>query len=293
MTGTVHARGKYEYEKLPGTNISSLKVLRKSPKHYRHYLENGRKSTRSLELGTAAHIAILEPERFLKEFALWDKKDDEGKTKARRGAEWKAFESANESKTIIRSDEYDLAIDIKDAVRADRVAMKYLAFGKPEVALTWNDEHTGMACKGRLDWLTEADGGPCIVDLKGTRDPNPIWFSRDCARLDYHLQMAFYGDAIEAITGEVPRVVVVAVEMAPPHDVVTYIVPEEVLEVGRDAYRQLLEQLRDCTKINSWLGYGGGEERTLSLPLWAMPNEDQDISGLDLDWSQNNEQEAG
>lgn len=281
MTGTIHARGKYRYEELPGTNISSLKVLRKSPKHYRHYLENGRKATRALELGTAAHIAILEPERFLKEFALWDKKDDEGKTKARRGAEWKAFESANESKTIIRSDEYDLAIAIKDAVRADRVAMKYLAFGKPEVALTWNDEHTGMACKGRLDWLTEADGGPCIVDLKGTRDPNPIWFSRDCARLDYHLQMAFYGDAIEAITGEVPRVVVVAVEMAPPHDVVTYIVPEEVIEIGRDAYRQLLETLKDCTARNQWLGYGNGEEKTLTLPAWAAP-EEEGLEGLGL-----------
>lgn len=281
MSAVIHPRGKYDYGKLPGANISSLKVLRKSPKHYRHYLENGRKATRSLELGTAAHVAILEPERFLREFALWDKKDDEGKTKQRRGKAWEEFQSANDGKTIIRSDEYDLAIAIKDAVRADRVAMKYLAFGRPEVAITWEDEYTGMPCKGRVDWLTEIDGGPCLVDLKGTRDPSPIWFSRDCARLDYHLQMAFYADAIEAATGEVPRVVVVAVEMAPPHDVVTYIVPADVIEIGRDAYRQLLETLRDCTASGTWHGYGGGEEKQLVLPAWAAPDdENADDLGL-------------
>lgn len=293
MTGAIHVRGKYEYEALPGANISSLKVLRKSPLHYRHYLENGGKATRAKDLGTAAHIAVFEPERFLREFVLWDKKnDDSDKTKARRGKEWEEFKAAHPSKTIIRRDEYDLAIAVKDAVRADRVAMRYLAVGRPEVALTWQDEETGMACKGRVDWLTDADGGPCIVDLKSCRDPTPTWFSRDCAKLDYHLQMAFYADGIEAITGKEPRIVVVSVETSPPHDVVTYIVPAEVVEVGRDAYRQLLELLRDCTAANEWPGCGGGEERTLQLPMWAMPSDD-DISGLDLDWSQNNEQEAG
>lgn len=294
LTGVIHQRGKYEYAKLPGANISSLKVLRKSPKHYRHYLEHGRPPTRSLEIGNAGHIAVFEPERFLREFVLWEETDKSGKTKARRGSVWEDFKAEAEAagKQVIRRDEYDLAIDIKDAVRADRVAMRYLGFGRPEVGITWSDEYTGMACKGRVDWLTDVDGGPCIVDLKGTRDANPTWFSRDCARLDYHLQMAFYADGVEAATGRVPRVVVVAVEMAPPHDVVTYIVPDDVIEIGREAYRQLLETLRDCTASGEWPGYGGSDERILALPHWAVPG-DEDISELDLDWSRNNEQEAG
>jgi hypothetical protein len=63
---------------------------------------------------------------------------------------------------------------------------------------------------------------------------------------------------------------------------VTYIVPEDVLEIGRDAYRQLLETLRDCTEKKQWFGHGGGIEQQLQLPRWAVPDEGDDSDGLGL-----------
>jgi hypothetical protein len=281
----LYQRGKFDYSSLPGINITSLKELARSPLHYRHRLENPRAATKSLELGTVSHVAVLEPEQFLREYVLWDAKTDDGeKTKPRRGKAWEAFQEQHAGKKIIRSDEYDVAISLRDAVRADPVAMKYLAMGRPEVAMTWTDEHTGLACKGRVDWVTHVEGIDCIVDLKGTRNASPSSFARDCARLNYHLQLAFYADGYEQATGKTPRVVVVAVEFEPPHDVVTYIVPAEVTELGQDEYRKLLERYSECAGNKSWPGCGDGAEKILQLPAWATPT-DEDISDLDLDWS--------
>jgi hypothetical protein len=283
MTGAkLYQRGKFNYSELTGINITSLKEMGRSPLHFQHRLANPRDATRSLELGTIGHIAVLEPERFLREYVLWDEKTEKGdKTAPRRGEKWTKFQEQHTGKEIVRADEYDLAIAMRDAVRADAVAMKYLAMGRPEVAMTWSDEHTGLACKGRVDWVTRVEDVDCIVDLKGTRDASPLWFSRDCARLGYHLQLAFYADGYEAATGKTPRVVVVAAEFAAPHDVVVYIVPADVIEIGRDEYRKLLERYRECAEQKHWPGVGDGLEKVLALPAWALPDDD-DTSDLGL-----------
>lgn len=282
--GRILYRGEYDYPTLDGTSITLLKEMLKSPKHYRYRQKFSRFASPSMSKGTTTHIAVLEPERFLKEYAIWDSKDEEGKTKQRRGKVWEAFQEQHSGKTIVKSDEYDEAIAIRDAVRKDTVAMKYLAMGDPEVALSWNDEHTGMLCRGRADWLATVDHELCIVDLKTTRDASPLWFSRDCAKYSYHLQLAYYADAIERATGKAPKTVVVAVESMAPYDVVTYLVPEDVLDIGREAYRTLLERLKWCQERNEWPGQGEMMERYLTLPSWCIPEEDG-VEGLELDWS--------
>lgn len=286
MTGKLYTRKECQYGSLPGVHITGLKEMRRSPKHFKHRLEHPREPSAAMELGTATHIAILEPERFLREFALWNATDAEtGKTRQRRGAAWDEFCKLNAGRTIIRDEEYEQSIALRDAVRADPLAMKYLAMGRPEIAMTWTDSHTGVECVGRLDWDTRVDKHPAIVDVKTTRNAGEFWFSRDVARLDYHLQLAYYSDGYEAAIGKAPRVVVIAVESAPPHDVVTYIVPDDVLDIGRVAYRELLEKYKACADAGEWPGQQGGEEeKYLALPAWAVPEEENDDMG-DLDWS--------
>jgi hypothetical protein len=284
MTGRLYTRKECAYSELKGVHITGLKELRKSPKHYQHRLNHPRKTTNSLGFGNAVHVAVLEPERFIRDFALWHGKHPEGGTRPRNGKAWDEFKLLNSGRTIIRDEEYDEAIAFKDAVRQDPVAMKYLATGRAEVAMTWTDNETGIECVGRVDWETKVDKHPAVVDLKSARDCGETWFTRDAAKLDYHLQLAFYADGYKSITGKQPRMVVVAVESAPPYDVVTYIVPEEVLEVGRDAYHELLVKFKACTDSGEWPGQGGSEEKILSLPAWAVPEEESDDMA-DLDWS--------
>ena len=283
IKGRLYYRGDADYWDIPGVNFSTLKELRRSPKHYRYRLEHPREATPSMSLGTAAHIATLEPDRFLREFCLWTERKDNGDMWPRRGPKWEAFLAANGGKKVISEEEYERAIALSRAVREDETAMRYLGFGKPEVAMTWRHDGTGLDCKGRVDWVTKADGGPCIVDLKSTRNADPHWFARDVAKMDYHLQLAFYADGFEAATGVGPRVVVVAVETAPPYDVVTYIVPPDVIEIGREAYTEALERLVECRRTKEWPGHGGDGEKILTLPAWAVPDEDDDLTSLGLE----------
>ncbi len=283
--GKILFRGQYSYDTLEGESISTLKEMLKSPKHYYHRKRFQKYGTSSMSMGTTSHIAVLEPERFLQEYAIWRTEDSEGNKRQRRGKTWEMFQDQNAGKTIVKEDEYLSAISLRDSVRRDEVAMRYLAMGEPEVALSWTDEDTGILCRGRMDWITKVNGEYAIVDLKTTRDASPVLFGRDCARFSYHLQLAYYADAVEQATGEFPRCVVVAVESHAPYDVVTYVVEDDVLDIGRSEYKLLLEKLKVCREKNEWPGQGEMIERSLQLPAWCIPDEENDdMSGLD--WSE-------
>lgn len=277
----IYHRGKCEYAKLEGVSITRLKEIARSPLRYQYFLSHDRPETKARALGTAAHTAVLEPERFLLDYALWTSKGDDGKTKQRRGKKWEEFKGANSDKRIIRIDEYNEAVAIRDAIRADPVAMKYLAMGRPEVAMTWTDAHAGTPARGRIDWLTTVNGRPWLVDLKKTTSVDPTAFARDCARYDYHLQAAYYSDGYEANTGVTPGFAIVAVEESEPIDVAVFVVPPDVLDIGRDEYRKLLEIYKECSAQNDWPGVGRGQELTLALPAWALPDDD-DTADLGL-----------
>jgi len=271
-----------DYEKIKAVNVSTLLELRRSPKHYRHRLTNPRKETDALRLGTAAHVAVLEPDRFLREFVLWESTDPEtGKTRQRRGEAWESFQAENAGKKIITSKDYEEAVRYAKAIRGDRTAMQYLVAGEPEVILEWEHEPTGIECKGRIDWHTDIDGKAYLVDLKTARSAAPWAFARDAAKRDYHVRLAWYADAYEKVYGVAPTVVVPVVEKEEPYDVVTYIVPDDVLDVGREVYGELMDTLAACQRENKWPGQGSGEQY-LTLPAWAVPSDDTDLDDLGL-----------
>lgn len=279
-TARLYYRGECNYFDLPGDNFSSLKNLLKSAKHYRHRRGHPKPQTTSMELGTAAHIAVLEPERFLREYVLWKSTKPDGSPRQRRGAEWKSFKAANDGKEIIRDAEYDEAINISRSIRDDAVAMKYLAMGRPEVSCTWVDEYTGMPCKGRVDWLTKVDGEWNLVGLKTAKSVEPWAFSSATAKFSYHMHDAFYVDGFEQALCAPVKVRVVAVENEEPYDVVVYQVPPDVLDIGRDEYRKLLERLKECREANEWPGVASGLEQVLALPPWAVPDDSDSLDDL-------------
>jgi PDDEXK-like uncharacterized protein DUF3799 len=269
-----------EYLALAGTSISRLKELRRSPLHYRHALEHP-KETVPLRLGTAAHCATLEPERFDRQFAIWSRRSEKtGNLCPRNGQWWDAFEADNRGKTIITEDECTPALALAAAVRADPVAAPYLEAGEPEVVMQW--EAWGRQCKGRVDWLTRKDEEPVLVGLKTARDCRPFIFGSAAAKLGYHLQWAFYQNGFSVIkAGERPRVVEIVVESAPPHAVIVYRIPDDVLLQGEEEFLRLLEVLDRCEREGAWPG-PATEEQMLTLPTWAYPQTD-DISEIGLE----------
>jgi exodeoxyribonuclease VIII len=268
-----------EYDAIEALNMSRLKEMKRSPQHYRHALTHPKRSG-ALTLGNATHVAVLEPERFVAEFASWDRRTKGGNSAPRNGQFWDAFLNANAGKTILTEDEWLQAHDIAAAVRADAVAMRYLAAGEPEVTFEW--EMYGRSCKGRVDWLTTIEGSPTIVGLKTSRDCRHFAFGSQAAKLGYHWQWSWYHDGYEAIREIKPALVEIVVESAAPHAVAVYRIPDDIIEQGRDEYTELLEQLKQCEATDEWPGPQPIEDY-LTLPSWIYGSEpDSEISELEL-----------
>lgn len=259
------------YRAAAGVNVSSLKELARSPLHYRYAKDNPKPTTSAMSLGTAAHCATLEPERFAAEFVTW--------TGGRRaGKEWDAFKADAEAaqRLILTEDERDTALAIAAAVRACPEATVYLRRGHAEVSMSWQHDEPELALKGRVDWLTVVDGCDVVVGLKTTRDLRPREFAAQAARLAYHWQWAFYYDGFERITGRKPAMVEIVVESAAPHAVAVYRIPEHVLERGRQEYRDALTTLAQCEASGVWPGPVVGEVE-FDLPGWAYPADEMTI----------------
>jgi hypothetical protein len=262
-----------DYVDIPRVHNTALKQIAESPLQYQHYLRHGQPDKAILRRGHAAHTATLEPKRFLREYLLWE-------GKVRRGREWDAFKAALNGRVDITPKEYDTATAIGEAVRTHPVAGPYFAKGAPEVTILWTDPTTGTKCKARADWVDAA-----MVDLKTTGAVDPFRFQRTAYRLDYHVQAALYTDGYAAVTGETLPFVLVVVEAAPPHDVIVYRMPEEILEVGREEYLNRLDRLQHCIAANRWPGRCD-VEMTFQLPAYAYDHEDDDADALGLDFGE-------
>jgi hypothetical protein len=268
-----------DYDAIDAISITRLKELRRSPQHYQWALTH-RRETDALTLGIATHVAVLEPERFERDFAIWARRTDAGAMAPRRGQYWDEFSALNAGRSILTADEAQAAKTIAAAVRNDATAMKYLGSGDPEVSMQWD---CGRPAKGRADWLTTIDGMPTLVGLKTARDVRHYAFGAQAAKLEYGMQWAFYHDGYEAITGKSARVIEIVVESAAPHAVATYVIDKDILLQGQDNYRELLKVLSDCEQSKSWPGPVVGEQ-ILTLPSWYYGTDaSEDIADLELD----------
>ena len=271
-----------EYDRIARTNWSRLKHILRSPAHYRHALLQQHHGTEAMKVGRAAHLAVLEPDLYQQQVAIWD-------GGIRRGKDWDGFRRKHEGREILKLDQHELCLALSAAVRANPDAARYLSAGKSEVTVQWQATAPEMGglpgynipCKARLDYVN-----PTLahVDLKTCRDASPTGFGLAAARMRYHVQAAFYSDGYEAATGVRLPYVLIAVETEPPHVVAVYRVLDEQIDVGREVYRDCLSRLAFCTRENTWDGYATGEQ-SLVLPQWAVPHDDEDVTELGLEFT--------
>lgn len=256
-----------DYDALDAVNWSTLRELARSPLHYRWALDHPRRDTDTFRLGRATHTAILEPERFLADYVLWT-------GGARRGHEWEAFAAAADERcaTVLTSAQYETCLAMGSAVRGNPLAAPYLAGLETEVMVTWTDEATGLACKGRLDGLLRAPD-PIVVELKTARTIDARRFAADMAALGYHCQLAHYVAGVRAAFGIDARAVLIVVEKDGPHDVmVAPLDPDGALWTGDNERLALLRRLAECRASDRWPGRYEAEQ-DLVLPPWCFPKE--------------------
>ena len=67
---------------------------------------------------------------------------------------------------------------------------------------------------------------------------------------------------------------VIAVETKPPYDVVTFSIPQGVLDSAwEEIEEKVISKLRGAIERDEWPGVANGQEQELYVPNWAMPEE--------------------
>lgn len=255
------------YHELDGISKSGLDLVSRSPAHYQY--RTARTPSRNMEIGTAIHTALLEPERFTQEYMLLrDVKD-------RRASEYQAAKKVHGSERTLTGPESDKVVGMQESVYANPDARKLLdSGGWRELSGVVCDPATGVLCRHRFDLLT-TDG--IAVDVKKTQDARSDAFSRAVQAYRYHVQAAFYADQHYWITGEhLKAFAFIAVEEEMPHGCKVYILDDDAMAIGRELYRADLNRYAACIESGEWPAYDSDPEM-LALPGWVLAQYENEL----------------
>lgn len=240
---------------------SGLDLFDRSPAHL--YCAKPRETTRAMELGTAFHTAILEPDLFESDYMiLKDVKD-------RRASEYKEAIKVFGSERVLVSHESDNILSAQQALslNADYRAMMDRAHNI-ELSFFGKCPETGALIKCRFDYLSN-DGH--AVDLKTTLDIRIDAFSRALLNYRYHVQHAFYSHVYFAVTGEhLQAFDFLAIERESPNSNQLFHLCEETKKIGRD---EMMRNLIDYAKNSDVTAGIANAATVISLPMWYLNSQ--------------------
>jgi len=250
---------------------SLLKQVRRTPAHARHYmLQGGSQPTPAMQIGTATHIATLEPESLDARVAAMP----DGLDRRTKAGKEEYAELAASGRIILAADDYDMVLRIRDSVHAHPAAATLLQGTRAEVTAIWTDALTGTRCKARADAL--CNSGKVIIDLKTTTDASPDGFARAVVNFGYALQAAHYVEGFRA-----SEMAFIAVEKVAPYAVGVYCLDDAAIAYGRSMRERLMVQLDDCIRSGVWPSYGD-QPLFLSLPRWALSGEEAAAANTEM-----------
>jgi len=262
LAGFVAGMPERAYHAHESISKSGLDLVNKSPAHYKH--APPREPTAAMMMGTAIHRAVLEPDRFNMEYEIVDVAD-------RRQAAYKeAVKRHGVERVLLGRD--------AEHIRAVQTAVLYryggmFQGGHAELSAFTTDPETGAAVRCRYDYLRDG----VAVDLKKSREVLPLAFGRAVASYRYHVQVAFYSDLYEWITGEKLREFwLVAVEEVPPYTPVAYLLDDITIEAGRRAYRRDLNAYAECLASGEWSKFEP-EAPYLPVPMWVTAELEDEL----------------
>lgn len=239
--------------------------VRSVPEYHARYVAGTMPASSSarMDLGTAVHAAVLQPERFTELVAVAPEVDRRSKAGKETFAE---FERASAGKTVVDAAAGATALAMAAAVRNVPVARFLLdATGVVERPVVWEDVATGVPCRAKPDKLLT--NAATLLEFKTVSDGNPFAFSRTVWSLGYHLQAAHY----MAGTGA-KRLVWITVSTAPPHEVALFELDEPSLEAARQQYGRVLCEIAGCKASDEWPVVPTAVAK-ISLPQWAVAKE--------------------
>lgn len=253
------------YHKIKAFNSSSLKILAgRTPAHldaYRRGLSKPITAQKQalFNMGTAIDLAIFEPERFASEVVT----TPTGKGWSKNSKKYQEWASGLPAGAIILS--ADQGQRVKNTARMiykKKSTRSLLKTGWAQKAVFWRHPEFGFWCKARVDWLTEEEGTPVVVDLKSTGDAGlGQWgFQRTVWNLKYYWQAAWYLDGLTIATGLAhTKWKWIVGETYPPHECRVFVAGQVELDEARDQIHGHCRRYAECLEKDEWPGYPDDE----------------------------------
>ncbi|HFV6019009.1 TPA: exodeoxyribonuclease VIII [Escherichia coli] len=263
--GIYYGISNENYHAGPGVSKSQLDDIADTPALYlwRKNAPVDTTKTKTLDLGTAFHCRVLEPEEFSNRFIVapeFNRRTNAGKE------EEKAFlmECASTGKTVITAEEGRKIELMYQSVMALPLGQWLVeSAGHAESSIYWEDPETGILCRCRPDKIIPEFHW--IMDVKTTADIQR--FKTAYYDYRYHVQDAFYSDGYEAQFGVQPTFVFLVASTTIEcgrYPVEIFMMGEEAKLAGQLEYHRNLRTLADCLNTDEWPAI-----KTLSLPRWA------------------------
>ena len=263
----------------PELNQSKIKdILSMSPFEFKYFLENPKKPTSNMVLGSIVHCLCLEPDEFDNRYATFafdysktDKVYKNLKNTTIYKEQYRNFLIENEGKEIIENDvllqaeAMALKLDETGYISNKEALKEYAVFQRA----------FGSDCKAKLDY-TDVEGS-LLIDLKTTSDPlDDDSIMRTIMKWGFDIQSAFYLDLLKKEYNKDFTMVFLMVKNTPPYDVRPILIdPDtdyEFLQIGRDKINIGAKKLRKCYVSGVWEDNSKKPFFIKDIPFWYKKN---------------------
>ncbi len=247
-------------------NASKLKLLKRSPLHYRNYVV---KDSENLRFGRLYHEYVLEPERFKNDYCVFDIKErpdkDKGMT-ANVNKEWKENLALKHGDNLISIDLFSVLVEMRKRLMSDFFIRSLLHKGLSEVSV-YVEDYQGVNAKIRIDYLKDN----AIIDLKTASDASFDAFAGSAAKFNYHISAALYHDIIASIYGKERPFIFIVQEKEVPFATNIFQASQQFLNVGKNEVDLLMEQYKKCLDSGEYRGYSIFADNKLGIRELSLP----------------------
>lgn len=278
----VYQMPEEQYFALDAVSNSDLKLVARSPAHYRAMKENpeDRKVTPDMLKGRALHCTILEPGEFFNRYAVLPPTAPNKPTKAQLNAKnpaeksveaityWHEFTEKAGDRIILTAEQAESYLEMGETIRNHPELKNMLNGGMAERVVIAKDPVTGELCRCRTDYAVKLGDLRVIVDVKSAEDARPAAFQRNAYNYGYFNQAPFYSDIWSWAGYPIDLWVFLVFEKLPPFAVKIYEILPDDMDRGRAVYRKALNTFAECKANDKWPAYSTDIEPLL-YPSWA------------------------
>lgn len=238
-----HDQPDKEYHAAPGLSSSLLKLLLRSPAHYK---AREHKDTAALRFGIAFHCAVLEPVKYAMHKLVQpecDRRTKDGK------------EDYQDFMDTVKPDDIVLTEADNDCINYMQLAIFNHGVsldGECEQSGKYHSKEYNVDLRIRPDLMRD----DLIIDVKTCEDARPLAVKRAIQNFDYDLSAALYLDVANHIApNRFNHFEWVFVEKKPPYGVAVYRADDSLIEQGRLKYIKALDNYKYAVDNNNWFCY--------------------------------------